>query len=459
MRSFPFLLTISAVFGFGLSSLANEPTTPDSVDRGLRDVVKANTRFGVDVYRALLTADRDGSNIFISPYSLFNVLLMVTEGARGDTSREMGTALKFPDTPKIVGQGDVSRTWDLIPLHTGMAELQGRLHREKIRTANAVWVERTYPLSKSYLDVIGRFYGVNGAFNTDFRDNSEAARSRINQWVGQHTSNRIGELLPVGSVNPVTRMVVTNAAYFKGEWLEPFEAKNTQPREFRLADGGPSKALIMQAWSLESARYGAFNGDGSLFSTPREIAPGDNSSTYPADDGFAILDLPYKGGQLSMVVIAPLQPAKFSQLETGLTADNLERWLGQLSQRTVHVLLPKFKLETDYKLRGTLEHLGIVRAFTPGADLSGLTENNSATDRLQLSEVLHKAFVELDEQGTEAVAATAAVAVPTSAVFESPKRIRFIPTFRADRPFIFLIRERESGLVLFLGRVMKPITG
>ena len=509
-------LLITALIACGLPCAASEVVKPGPADRGLQDLADANNRFGVGLYQALTSEDDDGSNLFLSPYSMYNALLMVAEGARGDTEQEVGAALQLPAAVRTDPQGEKSRSWNLLPVHTAMAELQQRLQQSgaasaalqtritklrqqheaarlaftkgtdlqarmraedrlsavraelnrlleqvnpyEIQTANAVWVERTYPLNKPYLDVVGRFYKTNGAREIDFQGSPEAARQRINEWVGQHTGNRINDLLPPDSVTPLTRMVVTNAVYFKGEWLEPFEKEDTKPREFRLADGGPSKALIMQGWSMGSARYAAFNGDGSFFSTPEETARGDTKSTYPADDGFAMLELPYKGGHLSMVVIAPLEATRFSELETSLTADHLQDWLAQLRERRVHVLLPKFKLETEYQMRETLGRLGMSHIFSREADLSGLAARRSGSEPLYLSEVLHKTFLELDERGTEAVAATASEVPETEAPFE-PEMVPFVPTFHADRPFIFLIREREGGTVLFLGRVMRPMTG
>ena len=221
----------------------------------------------------------------------------------------------------------------------------------------------------------------------------------------------------------------------------------------------------MHAPKLGVGRYGAFNADGSHFNTPIRIRRGeDPKGHYPQADGFAIVELPYKGEDLSMVVIAPNDPAGLSAIENKLTPENLNAWIGRLKKRDTHVYLPKFKMETDYKLGdtdepGTLQKMGMVRAFIDpripktGAQFKGMTTSTDPMKQLYITKVFHKAFVEVNEKGTEAAAATAVVmAVPRSL----PKDVPFIPEFKADRPFVFLIREKSTGSVLFLGRMMTP---
>jgi len=224
------------------------------------------------------------------------------------------------------------------------------------------------------------------------------------------------------------------------------------------------KTAIMRATNLNVARYAAFNADGTLFNTPKNVRRGQTDGLYPGADGFAVVELPYKGDDLSMVILAPNSPSGLAVLEANLTSDSVDVWVDQLAKRKVHVFLPKFKMETDYTLGdaekpAALQAMGMVRAFNSsqnpatGADFSGMTTSTNPMDQLYISQVLHKAFVEVDERGTEAAAATAVVMKGKKG---APITMPFTPTFNADRPFVFLIRDKATGSVLFLGRMTQP---
>jgi serine protease inhibitor len=312
---------------------------------------------------------------------------------------------------------------------------------------------------------INKHYDTGGIFPVDFRTAFEDARLHINAWVEKQTNDRIKDLIPAGALDEYTRLVLTNAIYFKGEWSAPFKEDQTQDRDFTLAGGETVKTPIMHAPKLDVGRYGAFNADGSYFNTPMRIRRGqDPKQLYPKADGFAMIELPYKGDDLSMVVIAPNDPGGLPAIEEQLTPASLSQWIGQLKKRDTHVYLPKFKMETEYTLGdaealGTLQRMGMVRAFKDprnpktGAQFQGMTTSTNPMEQLYISKVFHKAFVEVNEKGTEAAAATAVVmAVPASAPMDRP----FTPEFKADRPFLFLIREKSTGSVLFLGRMMQP---
>jgi len=453
---------------------------------------------------------------------------MTIEGARRETAEEMGKVLRFPERVRRTGGAAQSKPWNTTLIHTGMSELNrqfsspsldstatrakvaelrkehelikanitklqfgqnreefhaerkkeldviARLNAElaklaqiEVRQANALWAEKTFPFDPNYTKSISKHYETGGVFSVDFKNNFEAERLKINGWVEQQTNDRIKELLPIGELDQNSRLVLTNAIYFKGDWASPFNQKLTKDRDFILAGGAKQQTAIMHAPYLV-ARYGAFNADGSYFATPRIIggykAP---KNFYPESDGFAVAELPYKGNELSMVVIAPNDASKLSAIEQKLSSDNVNKWLTKLKKRSINVYLPKFKMETDYTLGdenacGPLQKMGMVRAFTEpknyqnGAQFGGMIKSGSKCSQLYISKVLHKAFLEVSEEGTEAAAATAVIlkqAIPVSA---RTRISSFIPDFKADRPFIYLIRDTKTGSILFIGRMMNP---
>jgi len=491
-----------------------------------KQVVQANSTFAFDLYRQL-AKENQGKNLFFSPYSVSGALAMTAEGARGETAAEMGKVLCFPEAARRVGDDAQLIPWETSLMHTGMSSINQRLmggrdpaedmavrariaelrkeleavkanmaqlrkdqkwqefsaarnkEREiaaklnaassqvdqyEIRVANALWGEKTYPFRKEFIETVHEHYDTGGVFPVDFRKASEAARLEINGWVEEQTNERIKDIIPPGALDETTRLVLTNAIYFKGEWTVPFKVEQTADRDFTLAAGEKVKTAIMHARDLEVARYAAFNADGTPFNTPKMIGRGQNTELYPGKDGFAAVELPYKGDDLSMVVIAPNDPAGLAALEADLTSEKVNAWVGQLAKRKVHVFLPKFKMETDYTLGDSsqpaaLQAMGMVRAFkdprnpATGADFSGMTTSTNPMDQLYISQVLHKAFVEVNEKGTEAAAATAVIMM---AARMAPISRPFTPTFNADRPFLFLIRDKSTGSLLFLGRMTQP---
>jgi serine protease inhibitor len=262
----------------------------------------------------------------------------------------------------------------------------------------------------------------------------------------------------------MTRLVLVNAIYFKGEWLNPFEESRTKEGDFLLADGGTSKTKLMTASLEEKTRYGAFNADGSFFNTPLEVPWKENETTvarYPSKDGFAMAELPYKGKGISMVLIAPLSYDGIERIEQELTVDNLSRWISELQEREVEVTLPRFKLETTCRLEEYLSKMGMKSAFTQpqepgGADFTGIADPENVIDRLYISAAIHKAFLEVNEKGTEAAAASSLLMQCGAA---EVAMMPFTPEFKADRPFLLVIRHNTSGAILFMGRVMNPQPG
>lgn len=482
----------------------------------------ANGDFAVDLYRQLV-AERPGENLFFSPFSISSALLIATEGASGETAEQMGRVLRIPHSLRNTGS-DASLPWQLAGLHKGQAAIYYRLSpepvspelRDKIarlrddlksvndrtaalnqsgkwdeamqshnaaqkladelnpllkeaepyewRAANALWGEKTYPFRASFLDTIHKYYGE-VVFPVDFRSGAEAARGQINDWVARQTFDRVKDFLPAGSVDSITRLVITNAVYFKGEWLAPFDASSTRPADFHLADGKSMSVPMMSQYTYGWAGYGAFNGDGSAFDTPREIPidmPDNDPSLYPDARGFTAVRMPYKGGKLFMAMIVPQSAAALGELERKLSAAGLKPWLDRIANRTVIVNVPKFKMEGDYSLDKSLQALGMVRAFNrpggpDGAQFDRMTASDDPAQQLFISAVRHKTFVEVNEKGTEAAAVTS-VAMDTAmaAPAERPKTRPFIPTFWADKPFLLAICDTETHSILFLGRLVNP---
>ena len=287
--------------------------------------------------------------------------------------------------------------------------------------------------------------------------------TEINGWVEKQTKDRIKDLLAKGTLTADTSLVITSAVYFKGQWSKPFEESSTKNEDFTSAGGAKQPAPMMHQYNSSGAKYAAFRGDGSLFDSPSEI-PADKSnadaSLYPDAQGFTMLELPYKGEKLSMVFLVPQSADALEQLEQKLKYDDLQAWVGKLHECAVDITIPKFKLETMYKLNDVLLRLGMDRAFNDprqpnGAQFDGIVDSSDAAKKLFIGSVIHKTFVEVNEKGTEAAAATA-IAMVGAMARPQIKMKPFVPVFRADKPFVFLIRYIDTGSILFFGRVTNP---
>lgn len=482
--------------------------------------VEAATDFSVNLYRQLAIENRD-ANMFFSPYSLYCALMMAAEGARAETALEFGEVLKAPSA--LRSNGDANRLLDLSSVRTGLVALNAGLQRgdaeaaavrgkirdleaalksareqakrimdegawdesdanreavrapahieaeltrlsrrlaPEFRVANALWCERAYPLDDAFVNTLEEHYGVAGAFTVDFQTDPASAAARINDWVLEQTNGRIRDLVSPDALDALTRLILANAIYFKGRWLVPFAPSKTEPRDFKLKDETRTKVPMMHAPDHGGARYAAFHADGSPFSTPHHMPQDSGVPLYPDRNGFLLLELPYVGGRISMLLVAPNRPAGLVAIEEKLTPGALETWISSLETRDVHVFVPKFTLETTLEVSETLKQLGLGRAFTPpdrpgGAQFGGMTTSTVLEQQLWIARVLHKALVEVTEEGTEAAAVSAMFAVALG-VSEGPTPVPFVPTFRADRPFIFIIREMETGCLLFMGRMTQP---
>jgi serpin B len=371
-------------------------------------LVDGNTAFALDLYGQLRGG---GGNLFFSPYSISTCLAMTYAGARGQTAEQMAKALHF-------GSDQDRLAADFKVLQNGLNETQK--HRGiELDVANALWAQRGFSFLPPFTELARKQYGAN-IRQADFRTAAEPARQEINGWVLKQTKDKIANLIPQGLLDASTRLVLVNAIYFKGQWTTPFDTNSTREASFRSGGGTEVKARMMN----QTAELG-----------------------YGEPEGLQVLELPYGGGELSMVVLLPREPNGLSAIEARLDPQRLGQWLETLHSRKVNVFLPNYKLEEQFELGKTLGALGMADAFTERADFSGMDGRRD----LLISAVVHKAFVDVNEEGTEAAAATA-VAVRAMAMM----RPEPIPVFRADHPFIFLIRGRASGSVLFLGRVTDP---
>jgi serpin B len=380
-------------------------------------VTAANNRFDRDLYMKLANDPQyAGNNIFFSPFSISSALAITYEGARGTTADEIRSVFHFPAERATLREG-FSRI--NAGINTGDANYA-------LNTANALWAENTYAFLPDYISTAWRWYSAN-VTNLDFIGHLEASRRTINSWVAGKTAGKIQELLPAGSINSETRLVITNAVYFKGNWRTQFDANETQDADFRVSPQKTVKVKMMQ-------RTG-----------------GDAVYGYTETADLQVLSMPYahgSGSGLSMIVLLPGNDS-LAAAEAALDPQNLSALEQRAYSQRVMVYFPKFRVETEYSLRGTLASMGMPTAFTNAADFSGM---DGARD-LYVSSVIHKAFVNVDEKGTVAAAATA---VGMSRITSLIKKPVPVPVFRADHPFLFLIQDNNTGAILFAGRVTNP---
>ena len=367
-----------------------------------------SNQFAFDLYSNL--KDAEEGNIFFSPYSISTALAMTCEGARGQTAEEIQSVFHFP------GEDSTRRS--------SFAAIYNQLNKPNVEyelhTANALWVQKDYLLLDEYIETIESYY-AGKATNLDFVGETEQARQTINSWVEDKTNDKIKELFSQGTLNQFTRLVITNAIYFKGTWVKQFDETRTREEDFRMSPGSVVQVPMMRRTG-EDAEF-----------------------NYAETDELQILEMLYEGEDLSMIVLLPKDDA-LDALEGSFTMENLDQWKAELAEQRVDVYMPKFTFESKYSLNENLIEMGMPSAFDPYvADFSGI----DGTRGLFIHLVVHKAFVDVNEEGTEAAAATGVVAGRTG--MPPP-----VPVFRADHPFIFLIQEKGTGNILFLGRVVDP---
>ena len=376
---------------FVYSRSTHAPRADDSgwSQTGVSNVVRANNRFAFRMYSEL--ASKNG-NVFYSPYSVFSAFAMVYEGARGRTASEIDGVFGYPN---------------YAVLRPNFAHIYNNVNSLGVRAGNALWVQKGFTLLENYTQAVGRYYGGR-AENVDFVHETERARTTINKYVEKQTNGRIKNLIPGGCIDSNTRLVLTNAIYFKEAWEKKFD----------------------------KARESDFHVNGTTIKVPMMCMKPEGEFNYTKTDKFQAVELPYKNDKFSMIVVLPKNES------ANLTFDEFES-LNMTPEHMDRICIPKFELNTKYFMKKDLRKLGITDAFSSAADFSGIDGRRD----LLIDFVIHQAYIKVDEKGTEAAAATA-VGMKLAAV----RGFSFV----ADHPFTFIIRENDNGAILFMGRVVNP---
>ena len=387
-------------------------TSPDVNKADLISLVAGNSGFAFDLYQAVKNVD---GNLFYSPHSISLALAMTYTGARGETAQQMVDTLHFTLEDNRLHP---AFNWLDIELASRGKGAKGKDEEGfRLNIVNAIWGQRDYDFLAEFLDVLAENYGA-GLRILDFAKAPEDSRVTINNWVSEQTEGRIEDLIPQGLIDTWTRLVLTNAIYFNAAWQYPFEESMTKDGPFYLLDGSKVTVPMMK----QTEHFG-----------------------YTEGEGYQAVELPYDGRELSMVILLP-RKENFEQFEGSLDYQLVDSLIKTLEYQRVSLTMPKFEFESEFRLKETLSAMGMPVAFSGwDADFSGITGSRD----LWIADVIHKAFISLDEEGTEAAAATAVV-MPTAMPPEEPVE------FNVDRPFIFLIRDIETGAILFVGRVVDP---
>ena len=378
----------------------------DSTKQGIQDVVNANNQFAFDLYSELDKYE-DG-NMFYSPYSISAALAMTYEGAEGQTAEEIKSVFHFPE--------------DNI-LRPNFAAIYNDINKGnedyELKTGNALWAQKDFPFLPEYMSRVENYYGGKATM-LDFVEETEKSRQTINRFIEEQTNDKIKDLIPAGSLDKMTRLVLTNAIYFKGIWEWQFDKTDTREEIFRIDSSNTVETPMMN------------------------MNPKETKFNYAETDNLQILELPYKGEKISMLILLPTED--LNTIESILTTEKLNEYKSQMKETEIDsISLPKFEFDAKYFMNNTLSSLGMSKAFSGGADFSGMTGKKD----LFISSVIHQAYVGVDEEGTEAAAATAVIM--TMGISLEPRKI-----FNADHPFIFVIQEKNTGNILFLGRVIDP---
>ena len=365
----------------------------------------SNNQFAFDLYSKL--SEEEG-NIFFSPWSITAALAMTYEGARGETANEIARTLHFPE--------------DYGLLRLSYVELNSKINSKdskyNLSTANAFWVQKDFGILDEYVNVLQKYYDASANL-VDFIKATEEARQTINKWVEDKTNDKIKDLIPVGVLDAATRLVLTNAIYFKANWLVQFDKEETKDEEFKVNN---EKTVIVPIMRYTESRF-----------------------NYAETDESQILELLDEGNNLSMIILLPKND-DLEKVESSLSTVKFTEWVTKLKEQNVDVFIPRFTFDSKYFLSKNLKEMGILSSFDPlEADFSGIDGKKD----LVISDVIHQAFVDVNEEGTEAAAATAVVI----GIISIPPPT---PIFRADHPFIFIIQERENNTILFIGRVSDP---
>ena len=399
--------------GVAVASEKERLVSPDVSDADLGELVEGNSTFAFELYRFLVDQQGD-DNLFYSPYSISLALAMTYAGARGETEQQMADALAF-----TLPQDQLHPAFNALDQELAQRGEGAEAKDEegfRLNIANAIWGQRDYAFRDAFLDVLAENYGA-GLRVLDFAGAPEASRATINEWVSEETEGKIENLIPSGAIDPLTRLVLTNAIYFNAAWAHPFQEEATRDGSFTLLKDDQVTVPMMR--QTESFGYGT-------------------------GEGYQAVELPYDGREMSMVILLP-DGEEFEAFEDSLDGARVQDIVSGLTYRQVALTMPTFEFDSRFSLNQALAELGMPAAFSGDADFSGMTGDRD----LFISDVVHKAFVSVDEEGTEAAAATAVVMKRLS-MPEEPVVVT------VDHPFLFLIRDIETGTVLFVGRVLDP---
>ena len=390
------------------SETRNMNPAPSSSD--LTALIEGNNEFAIELYKKTVeSSEYANSNVFFSPFSISEALAMTWAGSKNNTETEMADTLHF-----FGDQNKVHNAFNSLDLYlSGLGN--GNNEQFSLKIANAIWGQIGYSFISDFLDTLAINYGA-GINLLDFGADPESARQIINDWVEDKTEHKIKDLLPQGSVSNMTRLVLTNAIYFKAEWEHTFDSSSTAEGDFVKSDGSVVTADFMHLTET-------FN--------------------FYRENGLKVIELPYKGGETSMVIFQP-DATSFSDFESSMDATTLDTLISQMNETEVTLSMPKFTFAFSFLLNDYLKNLGINDAFDASkADFSGITQSET----LFISKVLHKAFVAVNEKGTEAAASTAVILDGTAEG----------ENINLNTPFIFIIRDVTHGSILFMGRITEPV--
>ncbi len=391
----PILISLCVFLVFAGTCFAQDCATPA--------LGTANNKFGLDVYRALL---QQKGSVFFSPYSIFSALQMTADGAKGTTAAEMLQTLYSKDNPGCI--------------HAYINKSQERYERllstgDSIHIANSLWVQNSFPTDTSFANKVTGIYKAS-IREMDFINKTEETRKTINDWVEVQTHQRIKELLVPGTISRETKIVLVNTIWLKANWLFPFDPHNTKDEMFYSND-------------METKT--------SFMHTTRAV-------NYTENEIMQAVELPYQSKKISMLVFLPVK-GKENEFAQKMDAGQFTQWIDSMETQKTAISLPKFKMNSSFNLNVILQQLGMHTAFSTTADFSGISKTH-----LEISDVIHKAFIEVDEDGTEAAAATS-VTMMTRSIPPTPTRV-----FKADRPFVFFLYDKEAKTILFMGKMEKP---
>lgn len=378
---------------------------------GVAQVVNANNQFAISLYQRLhMLSNKSDNNVFFSPYSLSTAMSMLYAAAQGETKQQIQQTFYYPA---------------LNTLNPNIAALHNQFNSPKsdykLSTVNDLWIQKGLNPNQNYVETVERYYGGK-VTELDFKNDPDPSRQTINKTIATYTNKMVPELLPNGSIERDTTTVLTNAVYFKGDWQMPFSLNQTSDKPFYPFEGQPTNVKMMY----------------------KKV-----SLDYTEDKDVQVVKLPYKGNELSMLVILPKSKDKVTmqKLVKNLSTTQISQWTNELKKKEVMLDLPKFKLEESYQMKTLLADMGMPAAFDDRADFSLFNEELP----LKVDSIFHKAVVEIDETGTEAAAATGMVISPLSASY-NVNSVEFI----ANHPFIFIIKDNKMNVILFLGQMNKP---